>query len=1030
MKVALLQLSDIHIKSENDFIIKHQEDFYRSCKALINECTKLIVVITGDIAFSGNEEEYAVAYNWLKQCESSWKREASFLNSVEYIVVPGNHDCDFSKQTDVRKMIISTVSKQDEIGSEDIISTCLSVQSNFWSFYSKLRNENLNPSISWTQEVKLKQDFSIIFNCYNSASLSQLNERPGELIIPQNKFIERQNIHPQDIVVSLFHHNTAWLSPNSPLNNKKTFEEHIFATSNIVMCGHEHSEKNKKISSLLDYQELIYLENSALQHEKISKYGLIILDTDDKNLTRHQFEYSDKCFRSSQESSMFTIRKQQSGVMFTNAWAEKLETINIPLKHIHKHTLQLSDIFVFPDLEPLSDISSECLQYIDSEDLLGNSIIERVSVLEGENQAGKTSLLQMLCISWYKKGVYPIMVSGKAIKHHNISGQLKSSYKDQYQYREFSYDQYMQLDRSKRIILIDDLDESTINNDYKPKLLEWLLCNFEKVIVTTNLQLNLHGVLLHLNNTDNLKHFRILSLGYHKRNALIEKWIRLGQDVITLNEEMLLSEVKQAYDNISVLLGQQLIPSYPVFILSLLQGLNQVFDNFDISKTSYAFCYNSLIIASLLKSGTVKEKINGVLKFLSEFAYYRYKQHTEKKYFDENNFRAFYKDYKEDYNAPYSAEALLENLCNADIIRCADSGCYTFSYKYIFYFLVAQKISQLVNDNQADGIVQELCMNLHREREANILIFLVYHNGTEKQMEDLLFASMLPFEDYKPITLDRDDPLFKGINDIVDGIKSEVMLQNVDPRENRDIALKKSDDMKRKFERKNPQMRPSEEDFEKNTCLRDLNNTFKIIRILGQIVKNQMETLKKEQILKLIEESYNVCFRSISFFCTLIEDSKEEIVQYILDKYKDKTNIKESEIRTRVQKLLHMLLYQQCLKSFTNLSSAVGTSNVPEIYDEIAKQIGTPVAKIISFTINTYYNKMRINDLEELLLEYENNPVAMEIVKARVLNYVYNNYVEFSQLQKIGQLCHLKLINNAEVLKNTKQSKRTSVQFK
>ena len=71
---------------------------------------------------------------------------------------------------------------------------------------------------------------------------------------------------------------------------------------------------------------------------------------------------------------------------------------------------------------------------------------------------------------------------------------------------------------------------------------------------------------------------------------------------------MLLSEVKQAYDNISVLLGQQLIPSYPVFILSLLQGLNQVFDNFDISKTSYAFCYNSLIIASLLKSGTVKEK--------------------------------------------------------------------------------------------------------------------------------------------------------------------------------------------------------------------------------------------------------------------------------------------------------------------------------------------------------------------------------------------------------------------------------------
>ena len=66
------------------------------------------------------------------------------------------------------------------------------------------------------------------------------------------------------------------------------------------------------------------------------------------------------------------------------------------------------------------------------------------------------------------------------------------------------------------------------------------------------------------------------------------------------------------------------------------------------------------------------------------------------------------------------------------------------------------------------------------------------------------------------------NPLFKGINDIVDGIKSEVMLQNVDPRENRDIALKKSDDMKRKFERKNPQMRPSEEDFEKTVLENDI----------------------------------------------------------------------------------------------------------------------------------------------------------------------------------------------------------------
>ena len=63
MKVALLQLSDIHIRSEKDFVVKNQEAFCRSCKPLINECTKLVVIITGDIAFKGSKEEYDVAYN-------------------------------------------------------------------------------------------------------------------------------------------------------------------------------------------------------------------------------------------------------------------------------------------------------------------------------------------------------------------------------------------------------------------------------------------------------------------------------------------------------------------------------------------------------------------------------------------------------------------------------------------------------------------------------------------------------------------------------------------------------------------------------------------------------------------------------------------------------------------------------------------------------------------------------------------------------------------------------------------------------
>ena len=136
---------------------------------------------------------------------------------------------------------------------------------------------------------------------------------------------------------------------------------------------------------------------------------------------------------------------------------------------------------------------------------------------------------------------------------------------------------------------------------------------------------------------------------------------------------------------------------------------------------------------------------------------------------------------------------------------------------------MAQKISELVNSGEDDGIVKRLCENLHKEREANILIFLVYHNGVDKQMDELKFASWLPFEDYVPITLNKKDPLFIDLNSIVDNIKAKVLRNDVDPLEERQKQLESEDKIARSDTK--PSL-PSESDFEKNKDLRDINNTF------------------------------------------------------------------------------------------------------------------------------------------------------------------------------------------------------------
>ena len=69
MKVGIIHFSDIHVKSSSDFIVQNKKAVAQACKATIVNCTKVIVIVTGDLAFSGKSDEYNVVYDFLKYIE-------------------------------------------------------------------------------------------------------------------------------------------------------------------------------------------------------------------------------------------------------------------------------------------------------------------------------------------------------------------------------------------------------------------------------------------------------------------------------------------------------------------------------------------------------------------------------------------------------------------------------------------------------------------------------------------------------------------------------------------------------------------------------------------------------------------------------------------------------------------------------------------------------------------------------------------------------------------------------------------------
>lgn len=280
------------------------------------------------------------------------------------------------------------------------------------------------------------------------------------------------------------------------------------------------------------------------------------------------------------------------------------------------------------------------------------------------------------------------------------------------------------------------------------------------------------------------------------------------------------------------------------------------------------------------------------------------------------------------------------------------------------------------------------------------------------------------FSSYAPITMANDDGFLKKMSELIGNVKNNVLIKDIDPKNERKKGLVLQDKRRHKVQSKSVEEEQAElEEIKKDKNLRDIIQTFRAIKILGQIIKNQKFSIGKTNISNILQEAYLSCFRLVSFYSHYLESEEDNIVKAVLENNADNPHLSSELVQQRVEKLLSSMLYRICLGSFSNLSLAVGTQNIDEEYDKVAQAIGTPAAKLISFTIKSFYGPMSITELEELIREFSGNHLATHILKARVLKYVYNNTITYQKKQKIGQICGMKLINSADISKEEKRAK-------
>lgn len=1002
MKLGILHLTDLHIANETEFWNSRAAKIVSAVRNDFHSCEKIFIVCTGDIAFSGKEEEYKIASKFFTALKSLLNQFLDRKCHDVIIMTPGNHDCNFSNEQQIRKFIVDRLSYESIGKDQSVIESMTTVQNEFFAFVKEINGDTPSTRLAYEYTFDLGET-QMSFVCLNTAWCSKLKETMGGLFYPV-ELIKEHIGAPAHIKIVAFHHHPAWLTPNSSQNNRIEFSEFINSEFDLVLLGHEHANhievgsnsKGNPVNRLVS-GEALYENWNGISSGFLS----LVIDSQKRTVSQRNYHWEEsKAIYFPNSENTFELRPRFSlnkDFISNEDFIANFSTVEIPLVKESK-TVSIDNLFIYPNIETADDLKSDIdAKYKDSASLVDNDSYSTI-ILEGENQSGKTSLLKKLYLDSLKKGLYPLFISGAEFRSGKLDTILRRAYSNQYIDKE--YEEYNQFPIENKVIFIDDISDM---GNYKnvPTLISQLSARFSKVYLSTSPRFDFVSPLESLKK--GVFWGRILPLGYKKRGELIETYYKLSNpNWSNFSTQQYIDETKRLIEEVQNVLGNKIIPSYPIFIISILQSMKMM-QPANIEQTSYGYCYQTLIHYALaVKAKVANEDIGSYFNYLSELAYYVYKhQQEDNGWITKQELELFHDTYASEYVFKDFSEAL-NALVESNIIVTNSDEEYRFGYPYIFYFLVAQKISSNLANSQGHLELKHLCDNLHEDKCANILIFVTYHTKDRRLIDEATFATMLPFDSIAPITLEKNKEYYNILESLADDLSDSIIAKDIDPL----LERKKRWEEKDKIALSSP----SEDEIDFSTLPPELiimRQAMRSIEIVGQIIKNSKGSLPKIQLENMVKELFFTAFRTIGFFGQLVSQSKEDIINSI----KKETDDYESAYNTtlRVNAFLQTMALRFCLGIFSKVIHSVGLYDLKEIFNNVALEIDSPAAKILAFSINTCYGKMSFSELKRIHTIMKDNPVVLRILKARVKSYLYNNDVTYDKKQRIAALLNWKV---------------------
>lgn len=413
------------------------------------------------------------------------------------------------------------------------------------------------------------------------------------------------------------------------------------------------------------------------------------------------------------------------------------------------------------------------------------------------------------------------------------------------QYLRSAQNDWLQEKKDRRVLLLDDVDGSSLPPDVLSECLSGLFAYFSGVVVTARDGTAAMDVLA-LERVEALHDFaqyEIREFGHKKRFELVCKWAEIGgesEDSATWGKT-----IDKWEKDLTTAVGRQFVPAVPIFLLTLLQSIESG-RTADLQNSAFGHYYQFLVTSSLQSVGIEREQWNEVMNYCANLAWFVHS--SGHKQFSEAELEEFNSAFSKEFT-PVAFGQRSRHLMHASILAKVE-GFLEFKYPYLYYYFLGQYLADRIHEQPIEQEIVRLCGDLHLRDNANILLFTSHHTKSPVIYERIAASLDKCFDDQPIFDFVRDVQI---LNELVDSAPSLIFEEDqtrrtrARVRENQDRSEESA-------------MDASEEIAEAAAAMTRL---FRGMEILGQFLKNHYGTTKNPIKEELIEKLITSALRGL-----------------------------------------------------------------------------------------------------------------------------------------------------------------------